>query len=72
MATFALVIGANKKAPEVVLDRAPYIYYLLQFQKDKKSAIIWALIDSGSEINAMTPAYAKQLGFRIRKTDVEA
>ena len=31
-----------------------------------------ALIDSGSEVNAMTPAYASKLGLTIRKTDVGA
>ena len=43
----------------------------MQFQKDKR-ATIWVLINSSSKVNAMTPAYAKQLGFQVQKTDVEA
>ena len=54
----------------IVLDRVPCIYYPVQFQKDK--ATIWALIDFGNKVNAMTPAYAKQLGFQTWKTDVGA
>ena len=61
-ATSALVTGASKEAQEViVLDRVSCIYYPVQFRKDK-GATIWALINSGSKINAITPAYAKQLG----------
>ena len=41
-----------------------YIHYLVQFKTDKK-ATIRALIDSGSKVNAMTLAYAKQLGFQV-------
>ena len=29
------------------------------------------LIDSGSKVNAMNPAYAEKLGLFVRKTDVE-
>ena len=65
------VTEASKEAQKVILDRVPYIHYLVQFQKDKK-ATTWALIDSSSEINAMTPAYAKQLGLQVRKIDVGA
>ena len=61
LVTFALVIEANKKAQGVILDRVPCIHYPVQFQKDKR-ATIWALINLGSKVNAMTPAYAKQLG----------
>ena len=43
----------------------------MQFRKDKGTTIC-ALINSGSEVNAMTPAYAKKLGLRIWKTDVGA
>ena len=70
--TFALVTGTSKEAPEMVLDWVPYIYYLVQFWKDKERAIIQALIDSGSEVNIMTPAYVKQLGLWTQKTDVGA
>ena len=70
-ATSASVTGASKQAWEVILDRVPCIYYPVQFRKDK-GATIQALIDSGSEVNAMTPAYAKQLGLQVRRTDVGA
>ena len=70
--TFMLVIGANKKAPKVVLSRVLCIYYLVQFWKDEERATIQALIDSGSEINTITLAYAKPLGFWTWKTDVGA
>ena len=63
--------GASKEAQKVILDRVPCIHYPVQFRKDK-GATIRALIDSGSEVNAMTPAYAKQLGLQARKTDVGA
>ena len=63
-ATFALVTEASKEAQEVILDRVPCIDYLVQFQKDK-GATIWALINSDSKVNAMTPAYAKQLGLQV-------
>ena len=52
------------------LDRVPCIYYPVQFKKD--TAEVQALIDLGSEVNAMAPAYAKKLGLRVRKTDVGA
>ena len=70
-ATSTSVTEANKKAQKVILDRVPCIHYPMQFQKDK-GATIWALIDLDSEVNAMTPAYAKQLGLQIQRTDVGA
>ena len=72
MATFTLVTGANKEAQKVIfLDRVPCIYYPVQFQKDQRTTI-WALINFGSEVNAMTPAYAKKLGLRTQKTNIGA
>ena len=53
----------------MILDRVPCIYYPVQFRKNK-GAIIRGLIDLGSKVNAMTPAYAKELGLQVRKTDV--
>ena len=52
------VTSANKEIERVILDWVPYIYYLVQFRKDNE-ATIWALIDSGSKMNAMTPVYTK-------------
>ena len=44
------------------------IYYLINFGKKSVSA----LLDSGSEVNAVYPAFAKELGLPIRPTDVGA
>ena len=52
------------------LDCVLCIHYPAQFKKD--TAEVRALIDLGSEVNAMAPAYAKKLGLRVRKTDVSA
>ena len=71
MANSALATEASKEAQEVILDRVPYIYSPLQLQKDKK-ATIRALIDSDSKLNAITPAYSKQLGLQVRETNVGA
>ena len=68
LATSALVTDASKEAPEVILDWVFCVHYPVQFHKDKE--IIWALIDSSSEVNTMTPAYAKKLGLRIQRTDI--
>ena len=67
LATSASVTEASK---EVTLERVSCIQYPLQFQKDKNG--IQALFDSGSEVNAINPAYTKKLGLRVRQTDVEA
>ena len=37
------------------------------FQKNE----VQALIESGSKVNVMTPAYAAELGFTTRKTSIE-
>ena len=65
------VIEASKEAQKIILDRVPCIHYPVQFRKDKE-ATIWALIDSGSKVNVITPAYAKQLGLQVWKTVVGA
>ena len=59
--------GASEEALECV----PCIHYLVQF-KDTDKAPMQALIDSGSEVNAIHPSFVKQLGFPIRPTDVGA
>ena len=70
LATSSLVTGASRKAPKVrVLERVSCICYLVQFCKDKGKDVL-ALLDSGSEVNAMTPAYAAHLGLKVRVTDV--
>ena len=64
--TFALVTGTNKEAQpvyEVILDRIPYIYYPVQFEKDK--VVIRALINSGSKVNTSTLAYTSKLALKV-------
>ena len=60
----------TSKEDELALERVPYVHYPLRFWKD--TADVKALIDSGSEVNAITPAYASQLGLRARHTNVGA
>ena len=66
-ATFSLLTETNK---EVTLERVPCIHYPLRFQKD--TAGVRALVDSGSEVNTMTPADAANLGLKVQKTDIGA
>ena len=53
------------------LQRVPCIHYPVQFQ-GSQAGEIRALIDSGSEVNAMTPAFAAKLGLSIRPTGIGA
>lgn len=71
LATSASVTGDSKEAPELVLDRVSCIHHLVQFRSDK-GATARARIDSGSKVNAITPAYATKLGLTVQKTDVGA
>ena len=48
----------------------PCIHYLLYFQNDITG--VKALIDSGSEVNAMTPAYALKLYLKVYPINVGA
>ena len=61
---------------EVVLERVPCIHYPVRFQEDSKQEgqqqQVRALLDSGSEVNAMSPAYAKRLGLKTWKINVRA
>ena len=54
-----------------VLDRVPCICYSVQFRKDKGNNVL-ALLNFGSEINAMIPAYAAYLGLKVRVTNIGA
>ena len=54
-----------------ILDKVPCICYPVQFRKDKGKNVL-ALLNSGSEVNAMTPAYTAHLGLKVRITDVGA
>ena len=69
MATSLLVTEASKEK-YVSLEQGPCIHYLLRFQKD--TIDVRALIDSGNEFNAMTPAYVLKLGLKVYSTNVGA
>ena len=56
---------------EEVVVRVPCIHYPVRFQEGQQQQVR-ALLDSGSEVNAMSPAYAKRLGLKTRKTNVGA
>ena len=64
-----LVNGAKKTQEVKILDWIFCIYYLVQFQKDKK--VMRVLINSSNKISIMTLPYAKQLSLWIRKTDIK-
>ena len=66
-ATSTSTTGAREEA----LERVPCIHYPVQF-KDTDRALVQALINSGSEVNAVHPSFVKQLGLSIRPTDVGA
>ena len=54
---------------------APCIYYPIRFQENQRQKgqeQVKALLDSGIEVNAMSPAYVKRLGLKPRKTNVGA
>ena len=48
--------------------RVPCIHYPVRFQEEQ----VKALLDSGSEVNAMNPDYARKLGLKIRRTNIGA
>ena len=52
------------------LARVLYIHYPVQFRKDGSQ--VQALLNSGSEVNAMNLAYALRLGLRVHRTDIGA
>ena len=56
-------------AREEALECLSCIYYPVRFKNTNK-AQVQALINSGSEVNAIHPTFAKQLGLPIRPTDV--
>lgn len=60
------IIKASKE--NIVLDQVFYIYYLIQFKKNK----IQAPINSNSKINAMIPAYSSKLNLKIYCINIKA
>ena len=55
---------------EEVIVRVPCIHYPIGFQEEQEQ--VKALLDSGSEVNAMSPIYAKKFGLKTWKTNIEA
>ena len=62
----ATSVPVTETSKEVV--RVPCIHYPVRFQAEQ----VRALLDSGSEVNAMSPAYAERLGLKTRKTNIGA
>ena len=56
------MLVTDNRGEEVVLKRVPCIYYLVQFQEDQEQ--VRALLDSGSNVNVMSPAYIERLGLK--------
>ena len=72
LATFLSITDASREAPKVrILDKVFCIYYSVQFRKDKSKDVL-ALLDCGSEINAMTLAYTVHLSLKVTMTNVGA
>ena len=61
---------ASMEDKPLTLDWVPCIHYPIWFKKSKVQ--VQALIDFGSEVNAMTLGYASKLGLKIRSTNVGA
>lgn len=78
MTAAALVAGGSKKAEKkaknaiedrtMTLKRAQYICYLIWFKKNK----IQILLNSGNEVNAMTPAFASNQSLKTCYIDAKA
>ena len=64
------VLVTDNRGEEVMLKRVSCIHYPVWFQKGQEQ--VRALLDSGSKVNAMSPAYAKKLGLKTQKTNVGA
>lgn len=60
---------ASIQAPKA-LEKALYIWYSIQFQEDQPQ--VKALINSSSEVNAITLIYIIKLGFTTWKTSIRA
>ena len=70
MLVLATSVSVTDGGKEVV--RVPCIHYPVRFQEDQGQEQVKALLNSGSKVNAMSPAYAKKLGLKTRKTNVGA
>ena len=58
------------KEEHMSLERMSCIHYSLRFRKDTVG--VRALIDLGSEVNAMSPAYASKLSLKVYHINIGA
>ena len=70
MSVLATSVPVTDGGEEVT--RLPCIYYMAWFQDDQGQEQVKTLLDSGSEVITMSPAYAKRLGLKTQKTNVGA
>ena len=59
--TTSILVTKTSKKNNMALQKVPCGHYLILFKKKE----VQALIDLGSEFNAMAPAYASKLGFKV-------
>ena len=64
------VLIIDNSSKKIVLKKIPCIHYSDQFQEGQKQ--VKALLNNGSEVNAVSPAYVEKLGLKTRKTNVGA
>ena len=64
----SLLVTETSKEDDVALQRVPYVQYLIRFKKKE----VQALINLGSEVNAMTSTYVSKLGLWVYYTDIRA
>ena len=62
--------GKESKEEYPNLAQVPYIRYSIIFRMN--SVPVSTLLDSGSEVNAIHPTFAREIGLPIRTTDVGA
>ena len=60
--------GTSIEDKPLALDWVPCIHYSIWFKKSEVQ--VQVLIDSGSEVNTMTPGYILKLGLKVRPTNV--
>ena len=66
MLVLATSVSKTDGSEEVV--KVPCIHYPVHFQEDQEQ--VRALLDNGSKVNAMSPAYVEKLGLKTRTTNV--
>ena len=70
LTTSSLITEVSIGVEDQQLERFLFIQYLVKFKKDYTK--VQVLLDSNSEINAMTPAYTAKLWLHVYPTNVEA